>query len=139
MSYGGAGFTVGGSVNGDYSTEDVQRSYDSKTDKSIRPNVVSEEVTQILNVLELLAAGNPTTETFSELSTKCQAVLSGDRLDPIKAVIIPLETVDAVHSIFVDSPGYEVECSFCAHSCSVIAGTVAMTDVLCHFRTLSLS
>ena len=111
MSYESAGFSVEGSVDGDFSTEDVKRSYDSKSDQLIRPNIVSDEVSQILIDLQKLAAGDSSTENFESLSSNAQRLLGGDKLDPIKAVVVALDSVDAVHSLFVDSPEYEVRCS----------------------------
>ena len=111
MSYEAAGFSVEGSVDGDFSTEDVKRSYDSKSTQLIRPNIVSDEVSQILIDLQKLAAGDPSTEDFQDLYSNAQRLLGGDNLDPIKAVVVALDSVYAVHSLFVDSPGYEVRCS----------------------------
>ena len=133
MSFGKMGFSVEGSVDGEFSTEDVKKSYDSETDILIRPNVVSDEVSQMLTALQKLAAGDPTTENYESLSTNAQRILGGDKLDPIKAVVVELATIDAVHSLYVDSPEYAVRCSlsitaprssstFCFFRCFVVSG-----------------
>ena len=111
MSFDNAGFSVSGKVDGSYESNDVSNSYNSKKNQLIRPNIRSDDITQILHDLELLAEGKPSTETFQSIKATAQRVLSGDQQDPIKAVIVPLEDVNVVHSLFVDSPGYEVDCS----------------------------
>merc|ERR1719295_2349080 len=55
MSFESAGFSVSGSVEGDYESSDVSNSYDSKKDQLIRPNIQSDDITQILHDMELLA------------------------------------------------------------------------------------
>ena len=97
-------------MKGSYDSSDVSRSYKSKKAKLIRPNVESEDVTAILEALDLLSAGNPTTETFQTISTRSQTFLAGKQ-DPIKAVVVPLDMINVVHSLFVDSPDFQVNCT----------------------------
>ena len=111
MSFASAGFSVSGSVEGNYESSDVSNSYDSKKDQLIRPNIQSDDVTQILHDMELLAEGKPSTETFQNIKKTAHRILSGDKQDPIKAVVVPLQSVNVVHSLFVDSTGYEVDCT----------------------------
>ena len=147
MSYGSAGFSVAGSVDGEFSTEDVKNSFSSETAQLIRPNIISDEVSQILIDLQKLAAGDPSTENFESLSSNAQLLLGGDKLDPIKAVVVELATVDAVFSMFVDSPEYEVQCSlsialYPLHSVYYFAPIIInnlLFAMFFGFRTLSLS
>ena len=97
-------------MEGSYDSSDVSNSYNSKTDKLVKPNVPSDDVTDVLNALVLLSQGNPTTEDFQTITAKSQSFLAGKQ-DPIKAVVVPLDSINVVHSLFVDSPDFQVNCT----------------------------
>ena len=125
----------------------MRNSFSSETAQLIRPNIISDEVSQILIDLQKLAAGDPSTENFESLSSNAQRLLGGDKLDPIKAVVVELATVDAVFSMFVDSPEYEVQCSLSIALYPLLSvdyfSPIIINNLLfpmfCGFRTLSLS
>jgi len=100
MSYSKALFSVSGSVEGTYDATALSSAYDFEWSDLIRPNLDSETVTQLLTDLRSLSQGNAESLDFQSLSANAQSLLSGDRLDPIKAVLVPLDTVGAVHDMF---------------------------------------
>ena len=84
---------------------------ETKTEYLIRPNLHSGDVTKLIQTLEVLSKGQPTTETYTDLSTTAQHVLSGTDLDPIKAIVVPLSSIKAVTKKFLANPEFEVECA----------------------------
>ena len=83
---------------------------ETKSDYEVRPNVQSEDVTKLIRSLEVLSKGLPTSETYEDLSTTAQRVLSGTDLDPIKAIVVPLSSIKAVTKKFLANPEFEVDC-----------------------------
>ena len=70
---------------------------------------MGDQVNQVLSSLQHLAAGDSTTETMETLSKACHEVLSGKNLDPVNAILVPLEYVYAVHFTYTDNPDTEVD------------------------------
>ena len=109
-SYGGAGISVGGSVDTKVGKEGLKKSTNQVTEYFIRPNMmVSDELGQVLSSLQQLAAGESSSQSMEDLSKACFALLSGKNLDPVNAIVVPLESVNAVHSLFGDNPDVEVD------------------------------
>ena len=105
------GFSLGAKVDTSYESSDTSKMSSVTKDTLIRPNVQSDDVTKLVKALDLLSNGKPTTETYQTISTSAQRILSGDKQDPIKAVVVPLASINKVTALFVDSPDNEVDCS----------------------------
>ena len=103
---------MSGSADISYSSSDISKSIDSNTQWSIRPNVDSPAVDELISSLSALARGEAAENAnlYEELSKSAQDILSGDEVDPIQAIVIPLRSVSAVHEKFGDNPDAAVEC-----------------------------
>ena len=72
----------------------------------------SPAVDELISSLSALARGEAAEDAtlYEKLSQSAQDILSGDSVDPIQAIVVPLRSVSAVHDKFVDNPDAAVEC-----------------------------
>ena len=83
----------------------------SKEKLTIRPNVVSKEIDNLIKSLGRLSSGTGTQQdTKSEIQIHAHNVLAGNDLDPIQAVVISLSSVGAVYDKYGRDPDQQVEC-----------------------------
>ena len=113
--------------------EGLKKSIGQVTEYLIRPHMVGDEVGQGLMTLQQLAAGESSSQSMENLSKALHDGLSGKNLDPINAILVPLESVNAVHSLFIDNPDTEVD-----HSPSTNSISHYSRCLLC-FRTVEIS
>ena len=69
----------------------------------IQPNVQSADVDNLIDALNRLSGGDgEATDTYPDIEKSAQKILSGNNLNPIQAVIIPLSSVSAVADKYTD-------------------------------------
>jgi len=112
ISFAGAsfpGFELSGSANVEYEKSDISRSISDKKSFSIRPNTDSDDANELINALTDISLGGMADDPtlYETLAQNAQNILSGDFVDPIKAVVIPLSSVSAVSDLFVDNADSE--------------------------------
>ena len=110
-SYGGAGFGVSGCANVGNTKDILGKSVNHQVTHHIQPNVQSVDVDNLIDALNRLSGGDgEATDTYSDIEKSAQKILSGDDLNPIQAVIIPLSSVSAVADKYKMDPDQQVEC-----------------------------
>ena len=110
-SYDSAGFEVEGCASVGNKEEIKKNQVHTKTSHIIRPNVQSVDLDNLIEALNRLSSGTGTSQdTKSEIETYAQHILSGDKLDPVQAVVIPLSSVSAVADKYGSDPNQQVEC-----------------------------
>ena len=72
----------------------------------------SSDVDDLISSLSALARGEAVEDAnlYQKLSKSAQHILSGNAVDPIQAIVVPLRSVSAVHDKLVDNPNATVEC-----------------------------
>lgn len=106
FGYKNAGFSIAGSADVGYDQSDISKSVSTSTDYSIRPNSQGDDVDTIISTLNALSFGDAAGDVnvYESLAQSAHNILSSDNADPIKAIVIPLSSVSAVHDLFMDNP-----------------------------------
>lgn len=104
LSFAGAGFPVeiSGSADVSFDKTDISRSVNDKKSFSIKPNTDSEDADDLITALIAISTGGLDDDStlYDTLAQKAQNILSGDQVDPLKAIVIPLSSVSAVNDRF---------------------------------------
>jgi len=106
VSFAKAGFKLAGSVDVAYEKSDISKSIKDSKDWSIRPNAWGEDANSLIAALSAISLGDMGDDPslYETLAQSAQNVLSGEDAvtdpEPIKAILVPLSSVKAVHSQF---------------------------------------
>ena len=105
LSFEAAGFEVGFDLDLTRNKSDIQKSIDSKTQWTIRPNTLENDASdQLIKSLSSLAMGGLADDDtlYYKLLKSTKQVLAQSGGDPITAVVVPLASLIAVHDHFKD-------------------------------------
>ena len=105
VSFAKAGFKLAGSVDVAYEKSEISKSIKDSKDWSIRPNAWGEDANSLIAALSAISLGDMGDDPslYETLAQSAQNVLSGEAAsdpEPIKAILVPLSSVKAVHSRF---------------------------------------
>lgn len=109
LSFAGAGFPVeiSGSADVSFDKTDISRSIDDKKSFSIKPNTDSEDADALITALVAISDGGLEDDStlYEQLAQSAQNILSGDDVEPLKAVVVKLSSVSAVNDRFESTIG----------------------------------
>ena len=131
ISFELAGFSLNGKGDMGYEKSDISKSLKSSQKWSIRPNAGGDDVNSLISSLVSISTGGMVEDdtVYDTMVQSAQNILSGEGADPepIKAVLMPLSSVKAVHTLFVDNPEHADTRPFVGHMNEIYMEVVALT------------